>query len=126
MYCKKCGAQIPDGSIFCSKCGEKLTTENITEKNNTKEDTNLFEMDIKPLKPNGICYIIGVLLLIAILPIADEFGSLAILVFIMAIAMFVIGKYLGNMNKEKKARKFVIPPIVESRSDGFKNNSSHK
>lgn len=24
MYCFKCGAQIPDESVFCSKCGAKI------------------------------------------------------------------------------------------------------
>ena len=24
MFCFKCGAQIPDESVFCSKCGTKV------------------------------------------------------------------------------------------------------
>ncbi len=24
MFCNKCGAENPNGSVFCSKCGEKL------------------------------------------------------------------------------------------------------
>ncbi len=27
MYCFKCGNQIPDDSIFCSKCGSKVAME---------------------------------------------------------------------------------------------------
>lgn len=27
MYCKKCGTQIDGGSLFCPKCGEKLSTD---------------------------------------------------------------------------------------------------
>ena len=27
MYCRKCGAQIPDDSLFCSKCGCRLAVE---------------------------------------------------------------------------------------------------
>lgn len=26
MFCFKCGAQIPDESVFCSKCGTKVQT----------------------------------------------------------------------------------------------------
>lgn len=25
MYCKKCGAKLPDGAIFCGKCGTRVT-----------------------------------------------------------------------------------------------------
>jgi hypothetical protein len=28
MYCKKCGFQIDDDSVFCQKCGKKQTCEN--------------------------------------------------------------------------------------------------
>ena len=27
MYCKHCGAQLPDGSKFCSKCGKSLVDQ---------------------------------------------------------------------------------------------------
>ena len=30
MYCTKCGTQISDTSIFCSSCGNKINTENIS------------------------------------------------------------------------------------------------
>ena len=28
MFCSKCAAKIPDGSIFCPECGQKLTANN--------------------------------------------------------------------------------------------------
>lgn len=31
MYCNKCGVTLPEGSIFCSKCGAKLSINNNTE-----------------------------------------------------------------------------------------------
>lgn len=27
MYCKKCGAELEDGVLFCSKCGQKIDGE---------------------------------------------------------------------------------------------------
>ena len=54
MFCKYCGEQISDDSVFCSKCGKKLT-ESITEKkldsnniNPQKEEKIVIEATIKP------------------------------------------------------------------------------
>ena len=27
MFCNKCASRIPDGSVFCPECGQKLTSE---------------------------------------------------------------------------------------------------
>ncbi len=35
MFCKKCGAQIPDDSIFCVNCGEHMGYQSTDEANNT-------------------------------------------------------------------------------------------
>lgn len=46
MYCKKCGAQIDDDSIFCSKCGAHIAeeyptvTQNTETENTADEDSN--------------------------------------------------------------------------------------
>lgn len=37
MYCKKCGAQIDEDSVFCEKCGEKqINTFDASEVNNSE------------------------------------------------------------------------------------------
>lgn len=45
MFCKYCGAQLPDGSQFCSNCGKLLgdvdgvTPETAAPKNSRKHGT---------------------------------------------------------------------------------------
>lgn len=36
MYCSKCGAKLPEGSEFCSECGNSLSE---TTKNEVKESS---------------------------------------------------------------------------------------
>ena len=31
MFCKNCGAQIPEGSAFCGECGQRMTEEPQTQ-----------------------------------------------------------------------------------------------
>ncbi len=42
MFCRKCGAEIPDGSVFCDKCGERTVI--IENGQNTEA----------PYMPNGV------------------------------------------------------------------------
>ena len=34
MFCKKCGAEVPDGASFCAKCGADLTQTTVTGNEN--------------------------------------------------------------------------------------------
>lgn len=37
MFCKYCGAEIDDNSLFCLKCGKKLNSNIIITNENAKE-----------------------------------------------------------------------------------------
>ena len=39
MFCKKCAAKIPDDSVFCPECGEKLTADDPSGGNTQKVRT---------------------------------------------------------------------------------------
>lgn len=47
MHCKKCGSQIPDESVFCLKCGEKVAAEDcpIVDASYALEDTDAAEYE---------------------------------------------------------------------------------
>lgn len=38
MYCKNCGKEISDDSVFCQFCGKKLNDETIYSINQEKEE----------------------------------------------------------------------------------------
>lgn len=45
MICKKCGSEIPDDARFCSKCGEKVQTDEA--ETSTREKVSEFVVDLK-------------------------------------------------------------------------------
>ncbi len=51
MKCEKCGAKIPDDSVFCTECGAQLTEASFaTKKNFRKVDASQFEQ-VKTIWP---------------------------------------------------------------------------
>lgn len=53
MYCEKCGSQIDDDSVFCSKCGGKQADIFGTSKNNNSESS-----DINKIEAGSMLYVI--------------------------------------------------------------------
>lgn len=39
MYCKKCGAELPEGTSFCSNCGKKIESAEVIVVSETKTDS---------------------------------------------------------------------------------------
>ena len=53
MYCKKCGSEIPDDSIFCNKCGNNLKDEMDSNIGTHIEDNIKDEPEDNPIKPKN-------------------------------------------------------------------------
>lgn len=54
MFCRKCGNEIPDDSVFCLKCGEKVTClDKANDLDNLVSLQNEETKDNKPLKPDN-------------------------------------------------------------------------
>ena len=57
MYCKKCGNEIEDDSVYCNFCGAKIDKKNIESKN--KKETKKIKskpkfLSIKWFKSQGL------------------------------------------------------------------------
>lgn len=59
MFCKKCGTELNDNSVFCHKCGERLIEENEIQILEEKKE-------IEPVK-TGIAVLQFVFAIIAII-----------------------------------------------------------
>lgn len=62
MFCKNCGKQLNDYSVFCPKCGTRILTQG-TEKNQ-KEITVIAGQVQKPKKRTDFAFLIGILIII--------------------------------------------------------------
>ncbi len=68
MFCKNCGAQLPDDAVFCSSCGASMSPEAPAAQPVQVEVLEQYtEADKKDNKVMGIVCYLGILVLIPIL-----------------------------------------------------------
>lgn len=82
MFCKKCGAELPDGTRFCSKCGANLSGENI-QNLEKKASFNIKELFTGTKKKYAITLsaILGVLLIAVLLFVILVLPNMAVIGF---------------------------------------------
>ena len=52
MFCKNCGAEIPEGSAFCGNCGMKVTTEPVQQPDFAEQPSQQYgEAPVQPEAP---------------------------------------------------------------------------
>ncbi len=55
MFCPKCGIEIDEGSVFCSRCGNKLVSTEVTEEKkqttSSEQETLKRDRNVDVLKP---------------------------------------------------------------------------
>lgn len=104
MYCKKCGNEIKEGSLFCDKCGERIDNEQNNVSNNKKGSINF---DIKNVNFFGIiatlitiisvflpCISVSLLGVTRDIKYVQGDGQFVLIVGVVAIVLALIGKKL--------------------------------
>ncbi len=54
MFCKKCGKQFPEGSVFCPYCGEKLSPVVENKESVKQEMVSETQIEVQPLKAEPV------------------------------------------------------------------------
>lgn len=104
MYCKKCGNEIKEGSLFCDKCGERIDNDQNNVSNNKKGSINF---DIKNVNFFGIiatlitiisvflpCISVSLLGVTRDIKYVQGDGQFVLIVGVVAIVLALIGKKL--------------------------------
>ena len=87
MYCRKCGAELKDGDIFCPKCGQKVEEE-------VHQETVRQEVVFKRQRDESLCNV-GFIFCV----IGTVVMGFAIIPLIWCIPMTI---YVYNAIKDKK------------------------
>ncbi len=115
MFCKKCGNQIDDNDLFCSRCGEKCSTDNTTTNNNVNEKQKI-SIGEKILRLINILAIICTVFVGTVdLFVSNILSGVIMLLTAILLIVFVFRKKQISKIKGKianaTARKFIITII---------------
>lgn len=79
MYCRKCGSEIPDDSVFCLKCGTKVEVKtndiistDIVEEANFSSEENEAPDTFNAKTKYGILALIGIVIVLVIVILVSE------------------------------------------------------
>lgn len=82
MYCKNCGNELQEGTLFCSKCGCAIETSTETIENPTKESPKIWNIFAKAGHIGGI-----ICLICSFIPFFSLFASGMAINFIVLSAL---------------------------------------
>ena len=98
MYCGKCGAEIPEGSAFCSSCGAPVSSKAV--KSTERQQLDMLSERIKA-DPAGALTVLGSLLVIigAFLPwtydtlgVMMTAGAVVCTLAVLDLAVLILGR----------------------------------
>ncbi len=106
MYCKHCGKEIADDSVFCQYCGEKLISKNQEPlKDNVKENKAILKINDKHTKriiARELLWLFSALFIafcFAIGYVIDNKEEYSLEVFFTVFLFIILGRYIIKLIK---------------------------
>lgn len=99
MFCGKCGAQIPDNSVFCPSCGANLGSNNSQNNNNTPAQNQYNPTPYPNVNKGGTGAKLGAN--------KNQIIGMAAIGLIALVILVLIFSLVGGRGYKKTAEKFV-------------------
>lgn len=107
MFCKKCGSTLPEGTIYCSNCGEKIepieNNNSSVNINNNQVNNNTFNSlnSANSNKPDKASVVIGIISIV-----------LSFVFSVLVIPLAIIGLVIGIVKKPSNIAGIVLNAIA--------------